>query len=347
MGSEMCIRDSINAADTYGVSYHQLNIKNGIRQSSAVAFLRPALERNNLRLITNARVHRMHQQSGRANAVIYEQNGTVRTVRARKEIIVCGGAIESPRILMLSGIGPADELKRLGIKVTVDLPGVGQNLHDHTLLPVTFEGAQQIPPPVGPSLTPLQAHAFMKSSDSLQYPDLQPLFFHVPNYVPGQKGPGNAFSLNAGGIKPTSRGSIRLMDANPNSTMAVDPNVLSTDYDMQVLLTNIRQLRDVASQPSLSKWIANEVYPGEQKISDQELVEYCRSAVGSYHHQVGTCAMGVDENAVVDSELKIRGIDGVRVVDASVMPTVTSGNTNAPTIMIAEKAADLIRGSSS
>ena len=341
------LNTDINSGETYGVSYHQLNIKNGIRQSTAVAFLRPALERSNLRLITNARVHRVDQQSGLAKGITYEQGGVIRKVQARKEVIICGGALESPRILMLSGIGPADELKRLGIKVSVDLPGVGQNLHDHTLLPITFEGSKQIPPPEDPGLTPLQAHAFMRSSDDVQSPDLQPLFFHVPNYAPGQKGPSNAFSLNAGGIKPTSRGTIRLNDANSNSALIVDPNVLATDYDKKALFTNMRQLRDIASQPSLSSWIARELYPGEQKTSDQELVEYCRSAVGSYHHQVGTCAMGVDENAVVDSELKVRGIDGVRVVDASVMPTVTSGNTNAPTIMIAEKAADLIRGSSS
>lgn len=337
------LNEDINAETNYGVSYHQLNIKDGKRQSTAVAFLRPALERENLSLITNARVHKLTLKGSRVTGVTYEQTGQLHTVRARKEVIVCGGAIESPRMLMLSGIGPADHLSSLGIDVLHDMPGVGSNLHDHTLLPVTFEGSKPVPPPITPGLTPLHAHAFLKSDPSRADADLQPLFFHVPNYVPGQTGPANAFTLNAGGIQPTSRGNIRLTSADPNAPMVIDPNVLATDYDIQALLINIRQLRDVAAQPALAQWIEREIYPGPEAINDADLIAYTRSAVGTYHHQCGTCAMGVGDDAVVDPTLKVQGLDGVRVVDASIMPVVPSGNTNAPTIMIAEKAADLIK----
>ncbi|WP_417773618.1 GMC family oxidoreductase [Stappia sp.] len=337
------LNEDTNGETQLGVAYTDLTTKDGKRHSTAVAFLQPALERENLTLITNARVHRAEIEGGRASGVTYMQAGKTVTVKANKEVILSGGALESPRILMLSGIGEKDQLEAIGVPVVLDLPGVGKNLHDHTLLPVIWEGAKEIPPPSDMSIQPLHGHAFMKSSDTRPGPDIQPLFFHVPYYAPEQEAvTPNAFTLNAAGINPTSRGEIRLTSADPEAAMEIDPKVLSTDYDVATLVTSIRRNREIAAQSALADWKGREIYPGEDKQSDAELADYARSAVMSYHHQCGTCKMGQDDMAVVDDRLKVRGIEGLRVVDASIMPSVTSGNTNAPVIMIAEKAADMI-----
>lgn len=332
-----------NGATQDGVAYVHLNTKDGLRHSTAVAFLRPALERTNLSLVTNARVHKVETANGRATGVTYMQDGALHTVRAAREVIVCGGAIESPRILMLSGIGARAELEEIGVGVVHDLPGVGKNLHDHTLCPVIYEGARELPPPTDMSITVLHAHLFAKSDPSLPGADMQPLFFHVPYYTPEQDQPtDNAFTLLASGVRPTSRGSIRLTSADPEQPMLIDPQVLSTQYDVDILVESIKQMREIASQEALNEWRGREIYPGPDVQTDEQLAEYARSAVLSYHHQNGTCKMGVDEMAVVDPELKVHGIDGLRVVDASIFPFVMGGNTNAPTIMVAEKAADMI-----
>ncbi|MDN3517522.1 GMC family oxidoreductase N-terminal domain-containing protein [Aquisalimonas lutea] len=336
--------EDTNAETQMGVAFTDLNTKNGERHSTAVAFLDPALRRPNLSLITNARVHKTVIENGRATGVTYRQEGELRTVRAEREVILAGGAIESPRILMLSGVGPADHLREHGIDVARDLPGVGQNLHDHTLLPVIFEGAKEFPPPSNMAIQVLHAHAFMKTDETLPGPDMQPLFFHVPTYIEGQEPASpHGFTLNAAGIRPTSRGEILLTGPDPEDPLHIDPNLLATDYDVSTLVTSIRRNREIADQAALSEWKGREVYPGADKRSDEELAEYARSAVIAYHHQCGTCKMGNDDMAVVDEELRVRGVDGLRVVDASIMPFVTSGNTNAPVIMIAEKGADMIK----
>ena len=333
-----------NSGDQIGIGFCDLNTANGLRQSTAVAFLRPALERPNLTLITNARVHRVEITDARATGVTYMQDGELRQVRANREVIVCGGAVESPRILMLSGIGPKAHLEEIGIALVKDLPGVGQNLHDHTLLPVTWEASRPVPPPNNTGVTPLHTHLFAKSSPDLPEPDMQPLGLFATYYAPEQDSSvANAFTFNAAGVRPTSRGEIRLISADPEDDLLLDPNFLATQYDVDTLVTCIKMLREIAAQPALQSWIKREIYPGEQAQSDEELAAYARSAVMSYHHQCGTCKMGVDEMAVVDPELRVHGIAGLRVVDASIMPFVTTGNTNAPTIMIAEKAADMIK----
>lgn len=332
-----------NGAEILGVGFNHLNIKNGKRDSTAVAFLRPALERPNLSLITHARVRKLVLRGKRVTGVEYEQKGQVRRVAARGETLLAGGTIESPRILMLSGIGEEKQLREFNIPVRHKLPGVGKNLHDHMLVPVIYEGKQPIPAPDDPGITVLHAQLFAKSDPSLPGPDMQPLFFNVPYYTPEQKGPANAFTLCAACVMPTSRGELRLGGAGVNDPLRLDPNVLATDHDVKTLVTSVRQMREIARQPALAQWRGKEVYPGEDKQSDDELAEYVRSAIVSYHHQVGTCAMGKGPMAVVDHELKVHGLSGVRVVDASIMPMVTSGNTNAPTIMIAEKAADMIK----
>ncbi len=335
-----------NGADIMGVGFNHLNTKNGLRQSTSVAFLRPALERHNLSVITNARVHKVAFSGKRCTGVVYEQAGKIYTATSRKETVLSGGTIESPKVLMLSGIGDAKQLAQFGIPVVHHLPGVGKNLHDHTLLPVIYEGKKTLPPPNDPTITVLHAQLFAKTDDALPGPDMQPLFFNVPYYAPEQQGPANAFTLSAAGIMPTSRGELRLTGASVDDPLHIDPNVLATDYDVKTLVTCIKMMRKVANQAALEEWRGREVYPGPDKTSDQDLAEYCRSAVVSYHHQVGTCAMGNTPMSVVDDTLRVHGVTGLRVVDASIMPSITSGNTNAPVIMIAEKAADLIKAAS-
>lgn len=336
--------DDSNGETQEGVSYTDLNTKDGKRHSTAVAFLRPALNRPNLSLITNARVHKVSITNGIATGVIYRQEGVVKAVKAKKEVIVCGGAIESPRILMLSGIGSKSELEKIGIDVVVNSPGVGKNLHDHTLSPVIYEGKEALPPPSDMSIQVLHAHMFAKTQPDLLGADMQPLFFHIPYYVPGQDNSvQNAFSLVAAGVRPTSRGRITLNSSNPDDKMNIDSNVLDTQYDVDTLVTSIKQMRNIANQQALKEWRGREIYPGEDVKTDEQIAEYVRSSVVSYHHQNGTCKMGVDGLAVVTPRLKVRGIKGLRVVDASIFPFVMAGNTNAPVIMAAEKGADMIK----
>ncbi|MBY5935203.1 GMC family oxidoreductase N-terminal domain-containing protein [Tateyamaria omphalii] len=336
--------DDCNGADSEGVGYTQLTTKDGVRQSTAEAFLRPALERSNLSLITNARVKHVDFTGQTATGVTYIQDGQEMSVTATREVILSGGTLETPRILMLSGIGAPEELEPHGIEVRHALPGVGKNLHDHTLLPVIFEGSEPIAPPSDMAIQVLHGQAFIRSEPGLPAPDMQPLFFHVPFYQDGmEQVTGNAYTINAGGVIPTSRGHLTITGPSVEDPLHIDPNLLETEYDVMTLVKNIRINREIAKQPALAEVTARETYPGEDKQTDEELADYARSALASYHHQVGTCKMGHDEMAVVDHHLKVHGVEGLRVVDASIMPRVTTGNTNAPVIMIAEKAADMIK----
>lgn len=335
--------DDYNGADTEGVNYAQMNTKHGKRHSSAVAFLRPALERPNLSLLTNAKVAKVNLDGKTATGVTYVQEGEERTVSATGEVILSGGTIESPKILMLSGIGEAAQLEEHGIAVAHDLPGVGKNLHDHSLAPVIYEG--EVPPPTNPAVIPLHAQAFMRSDPRLPAPDMQPLFFHVPLYTGDTQEPvtPSAYTLCAGGVSPTSRGELRLTGPGVDDPLMLDPNLLETEYDVQTLVANIKMMREIAKQPALAEITTREIYPGPDVQSDEDLADYARNSLQSYHHQVGTCKMGRDEFAVVDHELKVHGIDGLRVIDASIMPIVPTGNTNAPTYMVAEKGADMVK----
>ncbi|MEM9049282.1 MAG: GMC family oxidoreductase N-terminal domain-containing protein [Pseudomonadota bacterium] len=335
--------EDYNGADSEGVNFAQMNTKDGLRHSGAVAFLRPALERPNLSLLTNARVQRLEMEGMRATGVSYLQDGEERRVTATREVILSGGTIESPKILMLSGIGERAQLEAHGITVIHDLPGVGKNLHDHSLAPVIFEG--DVPPPSNPAVIPLHAQAFMRSDPRLPAPDMQPLFFHVPLYTADTQEPvtPSAYTLCAGGVSPTSRGALRLTGPSPEDPLELDPNLLETAYDVRTIVENIKMMREIAKQPALAEITTREIYPGPDVQSDEALADYARNSLQSYHHQVGTCKMGNDEWAVVDHELRVHGVAGLRVVDASIMPVVPTGNTNAPTYMVAEKGADMIR----
>jgi choline dehydrogenase-like flavoprotein len=327
------LNDDHNGERQDGVGYCHLLVKDGVRQSQTVAFLRPVLDAPNLTVRTGARATRLLLEGGRCVGVALVDG----ELRADREVVLCGGTIESPKLLMLSGIGPAAELARVGVEPAVDLPGVGENLHDHVLSPVICSSSRPMPPVV-PGLTPLHAHLFARSRAGLEAPDTQPLVFHIPAYLPGMEGPEHGFTLMAGLIRPLSRGRVTLASADPADPPLVDPAYLAEQADVDALQWSLEQVREIARAGALGDWLGEELYPGPGVTSDGDVRNYVRDTAITYHHQVGTCSMGT----VVDSELRVHGVDGLRVADASVMPTVTGGNTHAPVTMIGERAADLV-----
>ncbi|HUJ91147.1 MAG TPA: GMC family oxidoreductase N-terminal domain-containing protein [Gaiellaceae bacterium] len=333
------LNDDTNGESIDGVAFCQLTIKDGVRHGAFTAFVRPVLGAPNLTVRTGARATRLLLEGGRCVGVEVAGDGAVEQVRAAHEVVVCGGTIESPKLLMLSGIGDAAELARHGIDAAVDLPGVGKNLHDHALSPVIYAASRTVPA-AQPGLQQLHAHLFARSRAGLVGPDLQPLFFHLPLYLDGMEGPVDGYTLMAGLIRPASRGTIALASADPAAPPLIDPACMSCEADLDALVAAIELCREIGSQPALAEWREAELYPG-----DVDLRDYVRRTAITYHHQVGSCRMGVDELAVVDPELRVRGVDGLRVADASVMPYVSSGNTHAPTMMIGERAAELVAAS--
>jgi choline dehydrogenase len=334
--------DDSNGEQLEGVAFAQLTIKHGLRHGVASAFLAPVADLPGLAVLTGAHVRRLLFEGGRCAGVELERGGVLERIRAEGEVIVCGGTVESPKLLMLSGIGPAGDLHRLGIEVVADLPGVGRNLHDHVLSPVIHGASQPVPPPV-PGLQPLHGQLFWHSRPGLPGPDIQPLFFHLPLYLEGMEGPPDGYTLMAGIIRPASRGSLRLASADPGAPPLIDPAYLSCDADVDALVAALELCREIGDQNALAGWRDGELYPGPSVRSAGDLRDYVRRTAVTYHHQVGTCKMGVDEHAVVDPQLRVRGVEGLRVADASVMPFVSSGNTHAPAVMIGERAADLVR----
>jgi choline dehydrogenase len=263
----------------------------------------------------------------------------VEAVRAEHEVVLCAGTIESPKLLLLSGIGNPGDLRALGIAPAVDLPGVGRNLHDHALSPVIYGAAKPVPPAL-PALQQLHAHLFWRSKQGLPCADLQPLFFHLPLYLEGMEGPPDGFTLMAGIVRPASRGTLTLSSADPTAAPLLDPACMSRDADLDAMVAAIELCREIGARKALDEWRDAELYPGPSVRTRDELRGYVRQTAITYHHQVGTCKMGVDELAVVDPELRVYGVDGLRVADASIMPFVTTGNTHAPTVMIGERAAE-------
>jgi len=329
-----------NGADQIGIGLNQLNVKGDERDSAARAFLKPVLSRSNLTALTGARAGRLLFEGTCCVGVEYTHAGAVKQARSAREVILAGGTLESPKLLMLSGIGNADDLRALGIKPVAHLPGVGQNLHDHTLSPLIYAAKKALPPPVE-GLPILHSQLFWRSDARLPTPDLQPLHFHAPLYSAGMAGPPDGYTMMVGHIRPASRGSLRLTSANPDAPLSIDPNYLAEMSDVRALATCFALCRDIGAQSALDEWRDKELYPGPS-VKGEALHAYIRNSVVTYHHQVGTCKMGRDALAVVDHELRVHGLQGLRVADASIMPAVTSGNTNAPTIMIGEKAADMI-----
>ncbi|WP_331755690.1 GMC family oxidoreductase N-terminal domain-containing protein [Streptomyces sp. NBC_01643] len=328
-----------NAASLEGVGWNELTVTAGRRQSSAAACLRPALQRPNLTLETGARVLRLVLAGSRVVAVEYERDGCTRTVGVGLEAIVSAGAIESPKLLMLSGIGPADQLRSHGIDVRVDLAGVGENLHDHPGVPVTFSARRPVPP--GPNQGS-EVGIFCRTDQSLQRPDIQFGVLNVALSKDGTIQSGPAFSFYPCLLKPHSRGRLRLRSADPRDAPVIDPNYLGHPEDTRILAAGVELSRELAAANAMREWTGAELAPGAAVKSGVDLQEYIEQSVNTWFHPVGTCRMGVDQAAVVDPQLRVHGMDNLRVADASVMPEITSGNTNAPTLMIAWKAADLL-----
>ncbi|QTX05380.1 GMC family oxidoreductase [Agromyces archimandritae] len=322
-----------------GVSQQQITVRDGKRLNTYLAYLAPVRDRVEVRV--GCHVHRLILEGAgdevRAVGVVFEQDGEIRELRA-DEVVLAAGAIDSPRVLLRSGIGPADELAGIGIESVVDLPGVGKNLHDHLLAPVIFTTDTPVGPPrEGVSVT--QSHLFWKSRPELEVPDTQPIHFSVPMYSDGMEGPADGFSLLAGIVSPKSRGTLRLSGPEPHDPLLIDLGALDHDDDVASLVASVAQCRGIGRQAALAEgWGATELFPGPD-VADDELEEYVRRTTVTYHHQVGTCRMGVDAGAVVDPRLKVHGVAGLRVADASIMPRVTTGNTNAPAVLIGEQAA--------
>jgi choline dehydrogenase len=326
-----------------GVAQMQLTIRDGERHSAAVAYLRPVIGARNLRVLTGAHAHRLLLEGTRCRGVEFAHDGELHRAHAAGEVVVSAGAIESPALLLRSGIGPAGDLRALGIEVTADRPGVGRNLHDHLLSPSIWSAETEIVP-FAPGLSPIQTHLWWRSRSDLPGPDTQPIHFSVPLYEPWMEGPLNAFTLLGGMVRPQSRGFIGLSGPGAGDPLVIDPQILSAEADLVALEASLGQVREMGAAPALQAWGARELYPGPEVTSATDVRDYIRRTAISYHHQVGTCKMGADgdDEAVVDPRLRVYGIEGLRVADASVMPAVTSGNTNAPSLMIGERAADFV-----
>ncbi len=352
-----------NGPEQAGAGFYQVTQKDGKRCSAAVGYLHSVRERPNLTVVTGALVSRVALQGTRATGVFYALKGERIEARAEREVLLAGGAINSPQILMLSGIGAAADLRPLGIAVHHELPGVGKNLQDHLDINVihacteaiTLDGfatglgslktaAQFALFKQGPGVSNIaEAGAFLRSGPDAATPDVQLHF--IPAYVLDhgrKKIPGHGMTLHVCYLRPESRGTIRLASADPAAAPLIDPGYLSAQSDVAPLIAGIRRARDIYAAAAFRPYLGPERYPGPGKQSDADLEDFIREFAATEYHPVGTCKMGSDDRAVVDHELKVRGLDGLRVVDASIMPTLTSGNTNAPTIMIAEKAADMI-----
>jgi choline dehydrogenase len=353
--------DDFNGAVQEGVGQYQVTQKRGRRWSSADAYLHPAMDRPNLTVRTGALTTRVLVSGGRATGVEYRWNGSLHTARASAEVVLSGGAVNSPQLLMLSGIGPADHLREVGVDVVHDLPGVGAGLQDHPLVPVVWDvrsgaslfraespsgyakwfGARR-----GPLTSNLaEAGLFTRSTPELTEPDLQMHFLPVKFWKQAEVDPDvDAFTAAVVLVDVRSRGSVRLRSADPTWAPSIDAGYLTDSRDLDALVSGVEKAREIASVGPLASVLADEWSPGAALTGRDALRAKVRETLESLYHPVSSCRMGTDDLAVVDSTLRVHGIEGLRVVDASVMPTLVRGNTNAPTIMIAERAADLIRG---
>ncbi len=329
-----------NGPNMEGTGWHHINIKDDKRQSTAVAYLNPIVARPNLTISTNSQVTRLLFAGEVCKGVEYRQNGEIKTAYANYETIVCAGAIESPKLLLLSGIGNNSYLKEFGIPIVADVPGVGENFHNHVLVGVIAETSQPVPPP-NQNLS--ESALFCKSAPGWMGPDLQIAFVHVPfDIVIGQNYP-NAISILPGVVRPASRGWVRLASNNPLDKPLINPNYLDANSDLERLVQGIEIARDIFATKAFSKWVKQELLPGEDIKDRHQLRAFVRQRADSYHHQAGSCKMGVDRMAVVDPQLRVYGVQGLRVADASVMPVVPSGNCHTGILAIAEKLADLIK----
>ncbi len=359
-------RDDFNGDDQEGAGYFQLTARNGVRCGTATAFLKPIRSRQNLTVVTEALAHRVTLKDGRATGVVYSVGGRQVTATARREVILAAGAISSPHLLELSGIGRGPVMQKIGVPVVRDLPGVGENLQDHLQAraiyrcprPITLNdevnvwwrkaliGIEYALFRTGPmSMGASQLAIFARTRPELETPDVQ---FHIQPLSSDSPGEGlhkySAFTASVCQLRPESRGSIVPKSPDPTVYPAIHPNYLATRADQETLVAGMRLSRRLAETKALRPYVAEELRPGPQATTDEDLLQNARDTSATIYHPAGTCKMGRDSDptAVLDPRLRVRGVGGLRVVDCSAMPTLTSGNTNAPVIMMAEKASDMI-----
>jgi choline dehydrogenase len=353
-----------NGKTQEGTGFFQTTTRRGRRASSAFSYLKPAKNRGNLHIETSALAQRIVFEGKRAKAVEYRQNGNLRTARARKEVLVSSGAYNSPQLLQLSGVGPVDLLRTHGIDVVLDAAGVGNDLQDHLQVRIVTRCSQRITlndvvnHPVrrmmagvrwalarsGPlTIAAGTSGAFFKTNPRLASPDIQIHFIPFSTDKMGENlHPFSGFTASVCQLRPESRGSLKIRSADPSAPPEIRINYLATETDRAAFIDGIKIVRKILGAPALKAYCVEEIYPGVKVESDADVLDFCRKTGSTVYHPTSTCRMGNDPLAVVDQRLRVRGIEGLRVIDASVMPDLMSGNTNAPTIMIAEKASDMI-----
>lgn len=357
--------EDFNRGDTEGAGYFQLTTRHGRRQSAARAYLHPARDRGNLRVLTGVQALRIRIEGGQARAVECEKEGQLFVVKARREIVVACGALQSPALLQRSGVGERNHLESLGIPVHADLAGVGANLQDHLQVRVSVQarepltmndlylrptrkiaaGWAYLARREGPLATGIHpAGAFVRVDPQASAPDVQ-IHFALVSFerLGAPPDPFSGFTLSSCVLRPYSRGRVSIASPDPLAPARMHAGYLGDERDRQLLVKTVPLMRSVLSQPALAAHVEREVRPGPSCRTDEQILEYARSTAFSVHHQAGTCAMGAHREAVVDPRLRVHGLRGLRVADASIMPTLVGGNTNAACIMIGEKAADLVR----
>ena len=356
--------DDFNGASQEGAGYFQLTTRNGRRCSTAVGYLRPARRRPNLTVATEALASRLLFDGRRAVGVEYRQGETAKTAHAKLEVIVAGGAFNSPQLLQLSGVGPAELLREHGIEVVADVPGVGADLQDHLQIRTQYRCSESITMnevinswrhrctaglryllsrkgllTIGAGY----AGAFLRTRPELATPDVQIHFLIFSADTAGAAlHPFPGFMTSVCQLRPESRGFVRIKSSDPRVPPAIQPRYLTSRLDCDTVVDGLKLLRRIMAQPAMGRYIAEEITPGPQCVSDADLLEFARETGSTVYHPTSTCRMGSDAAAVVDERLRVRGLDGLRVIDASIMPSLVSGNTNAATVMIAEKGADMV-----